>query len=68
MSRRLTIAGLRTREHVKEGVYGKDLAEQLTRECLRYLDRLLLLFYVEAREELGYARNEKRGVPHRLFP
>jgi hypothetical protein len=42
-------------EVLKEGVYGKDLAEQLTRECLRYLYRLLFLFYVEAREELGYA-------------
>jgi hypothetical protein len=43
------------REVLKEGIYGKDLAEQLTRECLRYLYRLLFLFYVEAREELGYA-------------
>lgn len=43
------------REVLKEGVYGKDLPEQLTRECLRYLYRLLFLFYVEAREELGYA-------------
>jgi hypothetical protein len=43
------------REVLREGVYGKDLAEQLTRECLRYLYRLLFLFYVEAREELGYA-------------
>jgi hypothetical protein len=29
-----------TIEVLKEGVYGKDLAEQLTRECLRYLYRL----------------------------
>lgn len=43
------------REVLKEGVYGKDLAEQLTRECLRYLYRLLFVFYVEARDELGYA-------------
>ncbi len=43
------------REVLKEGVYGKDLAEEITRECLRYLYRLLFLFYVEAREELGYA-------------
>ncbi|MCZ2154752.1 MAG: hypothetical protein LC114_12765 [Bryobacterales bacterium] len=43
------------REVLKEGVYGKDLADQLTRECLRYLYRMLFLFYVEAREELGYA-------------
>ena len=39
----------------KEGIYGKDMAEQLTRECLRYLYRLLFLFYIEARQELGYA-------------
>ena len=43
------------REVLKEGVYGKDLADEITRECLRYLYRLLFLFYVEAREELGYA-------------
>jgi hypothetical protein len=43
------------REVLKEGIYGKDLAQQLTRECLRYLYRLLFLFYVEARPELGYA-------------
>jgi hypothetical protein len=43
------------REVLKEGVFGKDLALQLTRECLRYLYRLLFLFYVEARQELGYA-------------
>lgn len=43
------------REVLKEGIYGKDLADQLTRECLRYLYRMLFLFYVEAREELGYA-------------
>jgi hypothetical protein len=43
------------REVLKEGIYGKDLADQVTRECLRYLYRLLFLFYVEAREELGYA-------------
>jgi len=39
----------------KGGIYGKDMAEQLTRECLRYLYRLLFLFYIEARQELGYA-------------
>lgn len=33
------------REVLKEGVYGKDLAEEITRECLRYLYRLLFLFY-----------------------
>lgn len=29
-------------------------AEQLSRECLRYMYRLLFLFYIEARPELGY--------------
>lgn len=32
-----------------------DLAEQLSRESLRYMYRLLFLFYIEARPELGYA-------------
>lgn len=42
----------------KEGIYsGKNELdpEQLTVECLRYMYRLLFLFYVEARPELGYA-------------
>jgi hypothetical protein len=44
------------REVRKEKVYGVVTAEQLTSECLRYLYRLLFLFYVEARdEELGYS-------------
>lgn len=55
------------REVLREGIYGKDLAERLTRECLRYLYRLLFLFYVEARsEELGYAPIKERGVPDRV--
>ena len=45
----------------KKGVYGetetaeKVEADQLTRECLRYLYRLLFVLYIEARPELGYA-------------
>jgi hypothetical protein len=39
------------REVVKEGVYGKVLADQITQRYLATL-RLLFLFYVEAREEL----------------
>lgn len=39
----------------REGVYDKQLAEALTLECLRYMYRLLFLFYVEARPELNYA-------------
>ncbi|MBT3222464.1 MAG: class I SAM-dependent DNA methyltransferase, partial [Proteobacteria bacterium] len=43
------------REVSKQKVYGTDIAEQLSRECLRYMYRLLFLFYIEARPELGYA-------------
>lgn len=42
------------REKLHEKIYGKDMAGQLTRECLRYMYRLLFLFYIEARPELGY--------------
>jgi hypothetical protein len=44
---------MRTRK--KEAIYDRSLAEQLSRECLRYMYRLLFLFYIEARPELGYA-------------
>ncbi|PHV63123.1 Eco57I restriction-modification methylase domain-containing protein [Cyanobacterium aponinum] len=41
---------------LKEGVYdGKTDENQLTIECLRYMYRLLFIFYIEARQELGYA-------------
>jgi len=46
------------REVAKEKVFDRndiDLADQLSRECLRYMYRLLFLFYIEARPELGYA-------------
>lgn len=40
----------------KEGIYkGRTDAEQLTLECLRYMYRLLFLFYIESRPDLGYA-------------
>lgn len=40
----------------KEGIYsGQFDPEQLSRECLRTMYRLLFLFYIEARPELGYA-------------
>lgn len=40
----------------KEKTYDGSLdANQLTTECLRYMYRLLFLFYIEARPELGYA-------------
>ena len=35
--------------------YGDAFAERLGLECLRYMYRLLFLFYIEARPELGYA-------------
>ena len=40
---------------LKEKVYGVLAPGDLSRECLRYLYRLLFLFYVEARPALGYA-------------
>lgn len=46
------------REVSKEKLFDRtdtDLADQLSRECLRYMYRLLFLFYIEARPELGYA-------------
>ncbi|MDZ7697621.1 MAG: hypothetical protein U5R49_12120 [Deltaproteobacteria bacterium] len=45
-------------ERRKKGVFtGEEKldATQLTRECLRFMYRLLFLFYIEARPELGYA-------------
>jgi len=41
----------------KEGIYSGSNAldaGQLSRECLRYMYRILFLFYIEARPELGY--------------
>ncbi len=41
----------------KEGIYSGSHAldpDQLSRECLRYMYRILFLFYIEARPELGY--------------
>lgn len=43
------------REVNHEKVYGRDLAQQLSLECLRYMYRLLFMLYIEARPELGYA-------------
>jgi len=40
----------------KTGIFSGQLdADQLTTECLRYMYRVLFLFYIEARPELGYA-------------
>jgi hypothetical protein len=44
------------RNKLKQGVFNERLdAGQLSLECLRYMYRLLFLFYIEARRELGYA-------------
>jgi hypothetical protein len=43
------------REVAHEKVYGRDLARQLTVECLRYMYRMLFVFYIEARPEFSYA-------------
>lgn len=43
------------REVNHEKVFGRDLAQQLSLECLRYMYRLLFILYIEARPELGYA-------------
>jgi len=47
---------IRWRKEQREGVFkGKTDADQLTLECLRYMYRLLFLFYIESRPDLGYA-------------
>lgn len=48
------------REHRHEKLYGRDMAGEMTRECLRYMYRLLFLFYIEARPELGYLPTKSR--------
>ena len=49
------IRHIREVEHVPMYERASVMAEDLGRECLRYMYRLLFLFYVEARPELGYA-------------
>lgn len=43
------------RTRLREGVFNKQLADELTIECLRYMYRILFLLFIEARPELGYA-------------
>ncbi len=44
------------RKSRNEGIFkGKTDADQLTLECLRYMYRLLFLFYIESRPDLGYS-------------
>ncbi len=40
---------------LKEGVFNRQLAEELTVECLRFMYRILFILFIEARPELGYA-------------
>ena len=47
------IYDMRERQHV--GVFGKDLAGELTLQCLRYMYRILFMLFIEAKPELGYA-------------
>jgi len=39
----------------KDAIPWDELADPLSRECLQFMYRLLFLFYVEARPDLGYA-------------
>ncbi len=49
------------REIAKKGIFGEAIPpEELTRECLRTMYRLLFLFYIEARPELGYVPKPSR--------
>lgn len=43
------------RETRKVAVYDRGMAETLSRECLRFMYRMLFVLYLEARPELGYA-------------
>lgn len=47
------IYDMRERQHI--GVFGKDLAGDLTLQCLRYMYRILFMLFIEAKPELGYA-------------
>ncbi len=47
------IYDMKNRQHV--GVFGKDLADDLTLQCLRYMYRILFMLFIESKPELGYA-------------
>lgn len=53
-----TLWYLKNKTHDK--VFRDDMAGQLSCECLRYMYRLLFLFYIEARPELGYLPTKSR--------
>ena len=44
---------MKERQHV--AVFGRDLAQELTLQCLRYMYRILFMLFIEAKPELGYA-------------
>ena len=44
---------MKERQHV--AVFGRDLAQELTLQCLRYMYRVLFMLFIEAKPELGYA-------------
>ena len=58
------------REVSHERVYDLDdqLADKLGLECVRYMYRLLFLFYIEARPELGYAPLNSDAYRARVQP
>lgn len=43
------------KERQKVQVYDRNLAEDLTLQCLRYVYRILFMLFIEAKPELGYA-------------
>ncbi len=54
----------------KEGIYtGKDALDpaELSLQCLRYMYRLLFLFYIEARPELGYIPADENNKPVEVY-
>lgn len=60
------VTQLRTKAHAgKQGFYtGKDAVDpaELSLECLRLVYRLMFLFYIEARPELGYVPIQKSDI------
>ena len=44
---------MKERQHV--AVFGRDLANELTIQCLRYMYRIMFMLFIEAKPELGYA-------------
>ncbi len=49
------------RNHTHEKIYTTGRDDQLSRECLRYMYRLLFLFYIEARPELEFLPHKSKA-------